>query len=177
MNAEEIFDLILSNKYFKEQKDIYFMFVTEEVVRKYTTLKVKDWHKAYSELKDILERGYKFTRVQEKDFRHHKDMGRVEAKIICRKEMDKYTEVQLVIRPIFEIADDGESAQIELRTRGLVVTEYPEETSFQKSLVYITLRGIWDKLFYGWARGEWKEDAEELVEEVHADIRRFYRSL
>lgn len=138
---------------------------------------VQEWEKAYAELKEILERGFKFDRVEERDFRHHKDMGRVESKILCHVGMDKYTEILLTLRPLIKISNDGSSAEIEIRSKGEVVTEYPEETSFQKSLVYITLRSLWDKFFYGWARGKWKEDCRNLLIDVHSDIRRFYRTL
>ena len=153
------------------------MFVREEVIRKYSTLKVQEWEKAYSELKDILERGFKFDRVEERDFRHHKDRGRVESKILCHVGEDKYTEILVTMRVIIEISEDGSSAEIELRSKGEVLTEYPEETSFQNSLVYIALRSIWDKFFYGWARGKWKEECRELLNDIHSDIRRFYRTL
>lgn len=154
------------------------MYVEEEVNRKTSTVDVDDWERAYSEIKNILENRFFFHRVQEEKFRHHKGRGIIVSKINCFREMDDFTTVEIsIVLTIEETNPETGAASITLDTKGEVVTRYPEETAFQRSVIYFAIRSIWDKIVYGWARGKWKDEAEQLMIDVHSEVRGFLNSI
>ncbi len=147
------------------------MFVEEDVGRKTSRFQVSDWENAYNEFKDLIERRFQFMHVQEKKFIHHKDRGMVYSFVSADRQMDDFTKIQLQMEFEIKIGADRKSAEIEMDTKAVVITEYPEETGFQESLVYYAMRSIWDKLVYGWNREKWKKQAEELLVDVHNTMR------
>jgi len=152
--------------------------ITEEVLLRRDKIEVKNWKRGYQELKDILERGYDFDRIEEVKFRHHLERGMVKSVIKCYKEKDRYSHILIILRPIINVVDEEKGiAEVNLRTKGVVVTIYPEKTAWQDSILYYTLRSIWDKFVYGWAREKWKDEAEEMVVDIQVRIRQFLRSL
>lgn len=154
------------------------MYVEEEVSRKTSTVDVEDWEQAYNEIKNILENRFFFHRVEEEKFRHHLEKGIIVSKLNCYREADDYTTIEITIVMTIELDHpEGRSAHITLDSKGEVVTRYPEETRFQRSAVYFALRSIWDKVVYGWARGKWKDEAEQLMIDVHSEIRGFMQSI
>lgn len=154
------------------------MHIIEEVDRRSSTVKVRDWQEVYKEIVNILENRFDFSRVREVKFRHWMDVGKVFSKIFCHKEVDKFTEIKLTIKIYVDILNEPKgTAKIEIRSKGEVDTIYPEETEFQQSLLYFTFRSIWDKFVYGWARERWKEEANQLLIDVHSTIRGFCNTL
>lgn len=154
------------------------MYVEESVGNKTSTVDVEDWEEAYMEVKNILEHRFHFEEVNEKRFRHHKDKGLVVSRIEANHEMDRYTEIEITIVLTIDLLEQGSNrASITVDTKGLVVTRYPEGSSWQRSPLYFALRSIWDKLVYGWARGRWKDEGREMVTEVHAALRGAFNSM
>lgn len=154
------------------------MYVEEEVSRKTSTVDVLDWEQAYSEIKNILENRFFFHRVEEEKFRHHMDKGIIVSKINCYREVDDYTTLEItIVMTIEQMEEDSAKAHITLDSKGEVVTRYPEKTAFQRSVIYFAIRSLWDKLVYGWARGKWKDEAEQLMIDVHSEIRGFLQSI
>lgn len=154
------------------------MYVEEEVSRKTSTVDVLDWEQAYSEIKNILENRFFFHRVEEEKFRHHMDKGIIVSKINCYREVDDYTTLEItIVMTIEQMEEDSANAHITLDSKGEVVTRYPEKTAFQRSVIYFAIRSLWDKLVYGWARGKWKDEAEQLMIDVHSEIRGFLQSI
>ncbi|MDY6789470.1 MAG: hypothetical protein SVV03_05930 [Candidatus Nanohaloarchaea archaeon] len=154
------------------------MYIEEEVASKTSTVDVPDWEQAYSELKNILESRFFFHRVEEEKFRHNIEKGLVVSKINLYREMDDYTTVEITIMLSLEQeSPDSKRAQATIDSKVEVVTRYPEQTPFQRSALYFALRSIWDKLVYGWARGKWKDEAEEIMIDVHSEIRGYFQSM
>lgn len=154
------------------------MYVEEEVSRKSSTVDVKDWERAYEELKNILENRFFFHRVEEEKFRHHIEKGIIVSKLNCYRDVDDFTTIEITIVVTIEQAGpDSREAHITLDSKGEVVTRYPEDTAFQRSVIYFALRSLWDKVVYGWARGKWKDEAQQLMIDVHSEIRGFLESL
>lgn len=154
------------------------MYVEEEVSKKTSTVDVQDWHEAYSEIKNILEHRFFFHTVQEEKFRHHQEKGIIVSKINCLREVDDYTTIEITIVLTIEMQDpESPSASVTIDSKGEVVTRYPEESKFQRTPVYFALRSIWDKMVYGWARGKWKDETEQLMIDVHSEIRGFLQSI
>lgn len=147
------------------------MYIEEDVGRRESTIQVDNWKDAYYEFKDILEKRFQFMRVEEVEFEHHKDHGTVFSIINAHRHLDDFTRILLDLRFNIKIGSDSENAEILLDSKALVITEYPEETSFQESLLYYAFRSMWDKLVYGWNRRRWKEQADELLVRVHEQLR------
>lgn len=154
------------------------MYVEEEVGRKTSTVEVVDWEQAYREIKNLLENRFFFHRVEEEKFRHHVERGLVITKINCFREVDDYTTLEItMVLTINQEGPEDKSASVTIDSKGEVVTRYPEENWFTRTVWYYALRSIWDKFIYGWARGKWKDEAEQLLIDVHSEIRGFLESI
>lgn len=154
------------------------MYVEEEVGRKTSTVDVADWEEAYLEIKDVLENRFFFEEIEEERFRHHKDKGLIVSKINAFDEQDRFTEIKLTFVVTIDILEEGSKrATVTIDSKGEVITEYPEDSPWQRSPIYYALRSIWDKLVYGWARGRWKDEAEELLIDVHSALRGAFTSM
>lgn len=154
------------------------MYVEEEVGRKTSTVDVADWEEAYLEIKDVLENRFFFDEVEEERFRHHKDKGLIVSKINAIEEMDRFTDIELTFVVTIDILEQGgRHATVTIDSKGEVVTEYPESSSWQKSPLYYALRSFWDKLVYGWSRGKYKDHADEQLRDVHSALRAAFTSV
>lgn len=154
------------------------MYVEEEVGRKTSTVDVEDWEDAYLEIKDILENRFFFEKVEEERFRHHKDKGLIVSKINVLEEKDRFTEIELTIMLTMDLhGPDSRRATVTIDSKGEVITEYSGSGGWQRSPLFFALRSIWDKLVYGYARGRWKEEGEELLIDVHAALRGAFSSM
>ncbi len=154
------------------------MYVEDEVGRKTSTVDVADWEDAYMEIKDLLENRFFFEEVEEERFRHHKDKGLIVSKINALEEKDKFTEIELTFVVTIDILEEGSKrATVTIDSKAEVITEYPEGSTWQRSPLYYALRSLWDKLVYGWARGKYVEEGEELLVDVHAAIRGAFTSV
>lgn len=154
------------------------MYVEEEVGRKTSTVDVADWEDAYMEVKDILEGRFFFEEVEEERFRHHKDKGLIVSKINAIEELDKFSELEITLVLTIDILEEGSKrATLTIDSKGEVITEYPEDSAWQRSPMYYALRSIWDKLVYGWSREKWKDEGEEKLADVHAALRGAFSSV
>lgn len=154
------------------------MYIEEEVGHRTATVEVEDWEDAYGEIKDILERRFMFDRVEEEKFRHHKDKGIIVSKINCYDEKDRNTEIEITVVLTIDTGGPGsKSGTATIDSKGEVVTRYPEESSWQRSPMYYALRSFWDKLVYGWVRGRYKDEAREILVNVHSSLRGAFKSV
>ncbi|MCJ7450527.1 MAG: hypothetical protein MUP58_02195 [Candidatus Nanohaloarchaeota archaeon QJJ-9] len=151
------------------------MYIEEEVKRKRSVFEVEDWRQAYNEIKSVLENRFSFDRVKEDDFEHFQERGEVKSTIYCYKKLDENTNLQLVLSVKMKESEKSR-AKVSLATKAIVVTEYPEDSWFHESAFYFALRSFWDKFVYGWARGKWKDEAEQTLIDVHSELRGFFGS-
>ena len=93
----------------------------------------------------------------------------------CSKKMDKYTKIEMSIGLEIEINEDKGKATVSITTN--LKTEYPENTAFQKSLLYFALRSLWQKFYYGELRAKYKEYAIKLTDEVNDRLIEFLTSV
>ncbi|MDY6776833.1 MAG: hypothetical protein SVQ76_01880, partial [Candidatus Nanohaloarchaea archaeon] len=99
-------------------------------------------------------------------------------KVTVYNEMDEHTEIEITIVMTIDISDQETGrATVTIDSKGQVVTRYPDESSWQRHPLYFALRSIWDKLVYGWARGRWKGEAREQLNEVHSALRGAFKSV
>ena len=142
----------------------------EEVIRRTIRLSTERWREVYNEVKEILEHHYDFDLVNEKRYEHYQDVGEIVSEIFCHKQMDSLTEIRIRIK-IFVTGLAEKTPEVRIETKGVLNTNYPSDSAFQKSLLYVVFRGVWDKLFYGWTREKWKKRVEEIVIEINEHLR------
>ncbi len=151
------------------------MEVIEEVARKKSVVKTENWRKAHSQIKALLEQKFDFSEVFETKFIHHEEKNLIKKDINCIKEMDKYSKIEISVGLEIKIQDDEGEVTLSITTN--LKTKYPENTSFQKSLVYFAMRSLWEKFYYGWARAKYRDSAIQLTNEVNDGIVEFLTTI
>lgn len=150
------------------------MEIFEEVSRRTFEIKIEDWRSFYKELVDILHNRFDFDQVEEDKFRHWMDIGKLRTEILCHKEMDKFSEIVIeIVAHVKTMDGDQNQAKVRFESKSEVKTTYPEETEFQRSLLYFAMRSIWDKLVYGWARERWRKEAKDILVNLNSALREF----
>lgn len=153
------------------------MYIEEEVGRKTSSIEVEDWERAYKEIKTILENRFLFDRVEEEKFRHHVERGLIISKVSCYMEMDDFTNIEVTLMLNIHQDDEGLGAVITVDSKGEIVTKYPDKNGNQRSVWYYAFRSIWDKFVYGGARQKWKDDAFQVMSDVHYELRGFLEGI
>ncbi len=151
------------------------MDVIEEVVRKKTQVRTKNWRKAHSQIKDLLEKKFDFSEVYEETYKHHEEQNTMYSEIYCISTVDKYSKIKLEIDIDALIVDD--TGDFTISTISTIITTYPEDTAFRKSLFYFAMRAFWDKTYYGWARAKFKKQAIEISNQVNERLIAFLGSV
>jgi hypothetical protein len=142
------------------------MDIVEDVARRRQTIRVDNPEKAYSEIRDLLERRMAFDEVSEEKYFHDVDEGTIRSKIITVEAFDHHSreelEIFLVITP--------QSNELDLQIKGKVITEYELE-GWRGSLWYYAYRSLYDKFLYGSARHGFEEYVEEKMDELMERVR------
>ncbi len=100
--------------------------------------------------------------IQEKDFQWSK--GEIEKFSIrweVNKDLDKFSYYFVEVRLNGEMARNTGKAEIEVE--GLLRTEYPQDTFWQRSLIYEILRMFWHTTFYNSKRDEYLKEGRRLM--------------
>ncbi len=143
--------------------------------------------KAYQKLMDILITHIAVPRenIQEKDFRW--DRGGEEenfsAALEVIKDYDKFSYMQLTIaikgtlKPSKEFGKEG---NVRINIRGAIRAEYPQDTMWQKSIVYEFFRVLYHKILYVSTWEKYMEDCREMlrlfIEEMKAYLNLIQRT-
>ncbi|MFB6208345.1 MAG: hypothetical protein ABEJ69_03270 [Candidatus Nanohaloarchaea archaeon] len=138
------------------------MDIVEEITRRRLTLEKEDPETAYSELRELLEDRMKFSAVHEEKYYNDVDGRNLRAKILTVFGMDKYTEEQYEI--YFHV--DRETSEVDIQVQAKLVTSYPDEKGYQKTLWYYAYRSLFDKFLYGEVRHGYVHAVEERVDEL-----------
>lgn len=138
------------------------MQVFEEVARKKTSFQSEDWHTTYNYLKNILNRRFDFNKVTEELFTFNEEKSEAHSELTLEKEFDKYTKLEISL--IIVLNTRTNTAEIE--QEGVLKTEYPEDNPFQRSIFYFFIRTVWEKLYYGKVRQQYKDAGNTLMTEL-----------
>ena len=115
--------------------------------------------------------------VQEKLFNweNEKDTERFEILWEVNKILDlfSYITVEVDLKG-FSSAGEGR-ASIRLKPR--LITEYPQDTIWQQSIVYEMLRRFWHRMFYHHKRMEYLSLGKELIVNLEGSIKHFAEAL
>jgi len=124
----------------------------------------KNPEKFYKEIYNLLIMSFKVHEhsIQEKEFNWTK--GETEKfKIVweLNKDLDKFSYYFIVIRLTGESSKGFGNAEIEIE--GVLRTEYPQDTLWQRSLPYEVLRMFWHTIFYGSRTDEYLREGRRIL--------------
>lgn len=138
------------------------MEIEEEITRRRQTLELEDPEQAYAELRDLLSTRMSFDHVSEEKYFNDVDEGVIRARIETIEEFDRYSVEQLELY----LKIDKNKGEMDLQIKGIIVTEYPEDYSYQTSLWYYAYRSLFDKFLYGEVRHGYIPAVEEKTDQV-----------
>jgi hypothetical protein len=102
--------------------------------------------------------------IQETDYNWGKtDKGeKFKVRWWIHKDLDVFS--YLYVRMDISGEDDGKGGgKVAIETRGLLRTEYPQDTVWQRSLLYEIMRTFWHRVFYHKKREEYAEDCRHMT--------------
>ena len=140
--------------------------------------------KAYPKIIDIMLTILRVPRenIQEKEF--HWDRSKPEEKFKITwevlKDYDKFSYMVLVvdmsgtIKPSREVGKEGD---VMIEIEGVVRTEYPQDTVWQRSFFYEMFRMFYHKVFYQERRKRHVESCRDSMLNLQAEIKSFFNLL
>ncbi|MEA3343628.1 MAG: hypothetical protein U9Q92_05665 [archaeon] len=91
------------------------------------------------------------------------------------KEMDIYTYLR------YDVILTGTSANgegpVSIRLKPRIVTEYPQDTLIQQSILYEMARRFWHNMFYAKQRQKWMEMGRDLASEFENTLKEYGEEL
>ncbi len=116
---------------------------------------------------DIQEVEYKWGKTEKGD--------KFKVRWWLHKNMDLFS--YLYIRFDLSGQGDDKSGSATVMVRGLLRSEYPQDTVWQRSLFYEMLRTLWHRLFYHKKREEYAEECRHSTVLFMNKIKEFYQNL
>lgn len=120
--------------------------------------------KFYKEIYNLVVMSFKIPEhsIQEKEFTWHKgDPEKFSVAWEINKDLDKFSYYWLSIKLNGEVSKGNGKAEIEVE--GALRTEYPQDTYWQKSLLYEFLRMTWHSVFYASQRDEYLKEGRRML--------------
>lgn len=115
--------------------------------------------------------------VQEKNYSWEKgkDTERFEVEWEITKVLDVYSYITIEIAlKGFAVNGDG---KVSIRIKPRLITEYPQDTVFQQSILYEMGRRFWHKFFYHHKRMEYLNFGKELITSFESAVKHFSETL
>lgn len=140
--------------------------------------------KAYAKITEVLKTNLKIKpeNIQERDFKWdraglpEKFSGSIEA----FKDFDRFTYMLIWIdfngdvRPSKEFGKEG---NLKVSLDAVIRTDYPQDTVWERSLIYEIFRTFWHKTFYQERRYLYREQCRDLMLTVQREIKAFLNIL
>jgi hypothetical protein len=140
--------------------------------------------KVYPKMIEVLKSGLKIKpeNIQEKEFKWdrvgvpEKFSGAIEA----FKEFDRFTYMLMMIdfsgsvRPSKQFGKEGE---VKIVIDAVIRTDYPQDTVWEKSLIYEMFRTFWHKVFYQERRYKFREDCRQNMLTLQSELKTFLNIL
>lgn len=140
--------------------------------------------KAYPKLIDILTKDIAIPRenIQEKSFTWDRSgpTESFEASFEVLKNFDKFSYMQMAIsmkgsiKPSKELEKEG---SVKIVLEGVVRTEYPQDTTWERSFFYEMFRTFWHKVFYRDRRVRYIQQCREWMLTVENEMKSFFNLL
>lgn len=140
--------------------------------------------KSYPKLIDILTTSLNIPRenIQEKDFKwdRSKPEEKFSASFEIIKDLDKFTYMFLevamrgTIQPSKEFGKEG---SVSFTIEGIVRTEYPQDTLWERSFFYELLRTFYHRVFYREQRYRWVVECRDAILQIQNELKEFFNLL
>ena len=146
------------------------MDIVEEVARRRATIALDDPHRAYPEIRDLLERRMGFDDVIEEKYYNDIDEGIIRTRI---KTVEGYDARSIEQMDIY-IFISKPQRELDIQIKAKLVTTYEVEAKWKRSLWYYAYLSLYDKFLYGKVRHGHVEGvrakADTLLERVRSNI-------
>jgi hypothetical protein len=91
------------------------------------------------------------------------------------KDMDLFTYFYIRVDLSGQVDEKGGSATVSIK--GLLRSEYPQDTVWQRSLFYEMLRTFWHRIFYHKKREEYAEECRHSIVYFQKRVRDFFEEV
>ncbi|MFB6214010.1 MAG: hypothetical protein ABEJ07_05605 [Candidatus Nanohaloarchaea archaeon] len=142
------------------------MDIVEEIDRRRNTYAIDEPDRAYSEIRDLLDRRMHFDHVSEEKYFNDVEEKRIRSKIIAMEAFDNVTKEEHEIY----ITIDGQARELDIQVKSKLITHYPME-GWRNTLWYYAYRALYDKFLYGHVRHGYEPAVEEKLDELLHRIR------
>ncbi len=140
--------------------------------------------KAYPKLIDILTRSLNIPRenIQEKGFKwdRSKPEEKFKASFEIIKDLDKFSYMYLeismsgTVKPSEDFEKEG---SVKFSIGGMIRTEYPQDTLWERSFFYEMFRTLYHKFFYREKRYEWIMECRDEILQIQNELKEFFNLL
>ncbi|MEM5815170.1 MAG: hypothetical protein QXD89_01630 [Candidatus Aenigmatarchaeota archaeon] len=121
---------------------------------------------------EIIERNFYWDRSGEEE--------KFSATFDVIKDMDRFSFIQIsvsmegVIKPSKEFGKEG---SLTIRIEGVLRTEYPQDTIWQRSLLYELFRAFFHKFIYEETRKKYRDICVSIMTEIYNELKEFLNVL
>ena len=146
------------------------------IVMKFVGPQVKNlYNKVYELMKSVFR--VPDSDIQEVEYNWGKGekTEKFKVKWWLHKDMDLFTYFYVKFDMSGHVDEKSGSATIAVR--GLLRSEYPQDTVWQRSLFYEMLRTFWHRMFYHKKREEYAEECRHSVVYFQKRVREFFEEL
>ena len=91
------------------------------------------------------------------------------------KDLDRFTYMFIRVRFSGEGDEKGGSAKIDLKP--MLRTEYPQDTVWQRSIIYEMFRTMWHRAFYHKERFDFAEECRHMAVMYQRQVQEFFKQL
>jgi hypothetical protein len=135
----------------------------------------KLYHKVYETMKSVFRVSDADLQETEYSWGKSEKGDKFSVRWWMHKDMDIFTYFYISFQLSGEGTDKEGSAKIAVR--GLLRTEYPQDTVWQRSLFYEMLRTFWHRMFYHRKREEYAEDCRHSIVLFERRMKEFFQEI
>ena len=117
----------------------------------------------------VQEKAYNWERSEESD--------KFEIEWEVNKILDKYSYLNIEVELKGFASKAAGDGKISLRIKPRLITEYPQDTVWQQSIVYEMMRRFWHKLYYHKKRMEYLNFGKEVVTSFESSIKHYSETI
>jgi len=96
------------------------------------------------------------------------------------KDMDRFSFIQVSISMKGKIKPSkefGKEGSISINIEGVLRTEYPQDTLWQRSLIYELFRTFYHKFIYEETRKKYKQECVDIMNQIYSSLKEFLNVL
>lgn len=139
---------------------------------------------AYYYVKKLLSQVTKVpeSEIIERDFTWSKegDTESFSVSFDVIKDMDRFSFIQISVSMKGEIKKSkemGKEGSLKVNIDGALRTEYPQDTLWQRSLLYEIFRAFYHKFIYEDSRKKYKQECLNLINQIYSSLKQFLNVL